>query len=280
MNLKNAATTVLRGIGQVMFQDNAWSGTLMLAGITISSWQAGLAALAGNIIGNMTALYMFRCPKEDIRNGLHGFNGTLIGIASWIFFGGSCLLSGAVLATIFAVLFTRFRKPGYTAPFIMSTWILLGISSLVGFPRLVPQLPSEEALSPALLNAFSLNLGQVMLQGNSVLTGLLFLAGIAVNDRRGAAYAIYGATLPLLVCLFPLEEYSNFNSGLWGYNAVLCSMAFAGPRLKDFTFATVAVSISVLLQWLGMSAGITTLTAPFVIATWTTLAIKASIPAK
>lgn len=272
MNLKNAAVTVLRGTGQVMLQNNSWSGLLMLAGIAISSWQACLAALAGNIISNLVAYCIFRAPEDDVRNGLYGFNGTLSGIAAWVFFGGYGLIAGPVLSTIFTVLFTRFRKPGYTAPFIISTWILLAVASLAGFPQTVQE--TEVTLSPAFFRAFSFNSGQVMLQGNSILTGLLFLAGIAVNDRRAAAYAIYGAALPLLAGLLPLNDYSGFNSGLWGYNAVLCAIAFAGPSWRDFIFATVAVSISVLLQWLGMSAGVTTLTAPFVIATWVTLAIK------
>lgn len=45
-----------RGIGQVMFQNNALSGLLMLIGIFLNSWQMGLLAVSSNIISTLTAL--------------------------------------------------------------------------------------------------------------------------------------------------------------------------------------------------------------------------------
>ena len=44
-----------RGVGQVMFQNNALSGALMLVGILLNSWQMALLAVAGNIVGTLTA---------------------------------------------------------------------------------------------------------------------------------------------------------------------------------------------------------------------------------
>ena len=67
-----------RGIGQVMFQNNALSGLLMLIGIFLNSWQMGLLAVSGNIISTLTArISGYDC--DDIKNGLYGFNGTLVG---------------------------------------------------------------------------------------------------------------------------------------------------------------------------------------------------------
>ncbi len=34
--------TLLRGVGQIMFQNNGWSGALMLAAIAWTSWQVAL----------------------------------------------------------------------------------------------------------------------------------------------------------------------------------------------------------------------------------------------
>jgi urea transporter len=73
-----------RGIGQVMFQNNALSGLLMLIGIFLNSWQMGLLAVSGNIISTLTArISGYDC--DDIKNGLYGFNGTLVGIAVGVF---------------------------------------------------------------------------------------------------------------------------------------------------------------------------------------------------
>lgn len=42
--------SILRGVGQVMFQNNIYSGLLFLAGIFYNSWVMGLAAVAGTVI--------------------------------------------------------------------------------------------------------------------------------------------------------------------------------------------------------------------------------------
>lgn len=68
-----------RGIGQVMFQNNALSGLFMLIGIFLNSWQMGILAVCGNIISTLTA-HFSGYKYDDIKNGLYGFNGTLVGI--------------------------------------------------------------------------------------------------------------------------------------------------------------------------------------------------------
>ena len=95
---------ILRGIGQVMFQNNIYSGFLFLVGIFFNSWLLGLAALSGTLISTCSALIL-RYPREDVKNGLYGFNGALTGIAILCFFEVSlttilALIIGAVLSSI------------------------------------------------------------------------------------------------------------------------------------------------------------------------------------
>ena len=73
-----------RGIGQVMFQNNALSGIIMLIGIICNSWQLAILAVAGTVVGTIAAS-LLNYDKEDIRAGLYGFNGTLVGIAIGVF---------------------------------------------------------------------------------------------------------------------------------------------------------------------------------------------------
>lgn len=54
-SLYNSLLILGRGIGQVMFQNNALSGLLMLIGIFLNSWQMGVLAVSGNIISTLTA---------------------------------------------------------------------------------------------------------------------------------------------------------------------------------------------------------------------------------
>lgn len=274
--MRNFISVILRGIGQVFFQKNAVSGLLMLIGIAVSDWRAALLALAGNIVGNLTAAVCRYAPRE-IEKGLYGFNGTLVGIAVGVFFrlgwGSAILLvAGSALSTWIAHIFLLTRKPGYTAPFILATWVLLGAVALLA-PALRSEAVTETAAAPQWFQAFTLHFGQVMFQGASVVTGLCFMAGIAVNDRLALLYALWGAALPLAVA-FLLPNFGEYNTGLYGYNAVLCAIALAGHTGRDTLWATVAVLLSVGLQWLGMAAGAMTLTAPFVLAVWAVLPLK------
>ena len=98
-----------RGVGQVMFQNNAVSGLLMLVGIACNSWLLALFALLGNFVGTLTAFFS-GYSKEDIEDGLYGFNGTLVGIAVGIFMETGIaslllLVAGSVLSTWIARMF-------------------------------------------------------------------------------------------------------------------------------------------------------------------------------
>lgn len=199
-----------------------------------------------------------------------------MGIAVGVFFplgwqAALLLVAGSVASSPIARIFARCRIPGFTAPFILSTWLLLGIAALLWPALRTSGGTAAIETAPEWLQALSLHFGQVMFEGRSLLTGALFLAGIAVNERRGALYALWGALLPLGMAFFA-DDYAAFNAGLYGYNGVLCAIALAGPSAWDFARATCAVLLSIALQWSGMQAGIVTLTAPFVMAVWVVMA--------
>lgn len=265
----------LRGIGQVMFQNNSYSGALFLAGIFYNSWLLGLAALFGTIISTTTAQFL-KYPKEDIQNGLYGFNGTLTGIAVFCFFEINvvttlALITGAALST-FSMHYLKKIAPPFTAPFVIVTWIV--IYSLL-FVFKISLLTSTELASDT-LNIFTAtynSFGQVMFQEN-VITGLFFLLAIFINNKMMALYAIYAAILGSIIGLLVSMPTSTINEGLMAYNAILCAIALTGKRWDDFLWITFAVIFSTLLN-IGMGmTGIITLTAPFVLTTWTILNMK------
>ena len=163
----------------------------MLAGIACNSWILALLALAGNIVSTLTAC-LCKYSREDIRNGLYGFNGTLVGIAIGVFMEINIssmflLLFGSALSTWITRLFNRQKTvPGFTAPFIITVWILL-LGNLYLFPTLLlPAIPHVSEAVAHLPKAFCLNIGQVMFQGGNILAGLLFLIGIPdTNSLHG-----------------------------------------------------------------------------------------------
>lgn len=263
-----------RGIGQVMFQNNALSGLLMLIGIACNSWQLAVLAVVGTLVGTLTA-YLSDCDRTDVGDGLYGFNGALVGIAVGVFMEITVeslllLTAGAALSTWVARCFRRQSLlPGFTAPFILVVWLLL-----IGCRYLYPSLLLEpEAGSPDtsadFFRSFCLNIGQVMFQGN-ILTGLFFLAGILVNSRLNAVYAVIGAALPLAMILLPdAADVTVWNAGLWGYNGVLCAIALGSSYAwRGMVRTVLSVLLSIVLQWAGMQMGMVTLTAPFVLSVW------------
>lgn len=268
-----------RGIGQVMFQNNALSGLLMLIGIFLNSWQMGLLAVSGNIISTLTArISGYDC--DDIKNGLYGFNGTLVGIAVGVFMlltvSSLMLMAIASCASTYIARFFNMQRvlPGFTTPFILSVWMLLGLCSwLMPDMLLVSDTETPASSSINYLQCFSMGIGQVMFQGN-MMTGLFFLAGILVNSRNAAVYTILGALLPLLLATLLGVDSEALNMGLMGYNGVLCALALGGKSWMSCIWAVCSVLLSVVLQIVGMSWGIITLTAPFVLSVWLTMGIK------
>lgn len=269
-----------RGIGQVMFQNNALSGLLMLIGIFLNSWQMGILAVCGNIISTLTA-HFSGYKHDDIKNGLYGFNGTLVGIAMGVFLQLSVgsliiLIVASALSTWIAYFFSRQRLiPGFTAPFILVVWGVLGVCSwLIPNLLLISDTVMDTTQKINYFQTFCLGIGQVMFQGNTVLAGLLFLIGILINSRKATFYTILGALLPIPLAILLEVDTTNLNSGLMGYNGVLCAIALGEATWKSNISAGCSVLLSTALQILGMSLSIITLTAPFVISVWITIMIQ------
>ena len=267
---------LFRGVGQVMFQNNAVSGILMLVGIGCNSLSMCLFAMLGTIISTSTAVVL-KYNRENIDNGLYGFNGTLVGIAVPCFMSinvWSVVLM--VIASAASTLVARgFEKqkilPTLTAPFVMITWVMLLVSYV--FPEL--QQPGVSAVAEgetfSLLRAVSLNFAEIMLQGNSLLTGLFFFLAILVNSRKMALDTFLACTLALVVAWIPFIGTQSINNGMYGYNAILTVLAVANIlNISSWKYvkALFALVFSMIFQYVGLQLGIVTLTAPFVLSVW------------
>ncbi len=71
---------VLRGIGQVVFQNNPVSGAIILGALFFNSWIYGAICLLGAVVSTLTAR-LLDADKGLIADGLFGFNGALVGLA-------------------------------------------------------------------------------------------------------------------------------------------------------------------------------------------------------
>ncbi|MFH0834589.1 MAG: urea transporter [Patescibacteria group bacterium] len=273
--------TFLRGIGQVMFQNNAWTGLLFLAGIFYNSWLLGLAAILGCIFSTIFA-GILGYPSKEIHAGLYGFNGALPGIAVWFYCAPNlastlAIIFGAALTT-WLMHFLKQKIPSLTAPFVLIAWLTifaLRFFNLATF-NLFATTPQNHF---DLFSSLSLGLGQVMFQANFV-TGIIFLIAILLSSRRAAFYAFYGSLAgTLLAFLFSLP-LDLLNLGLFGYNAVLCAIALGEKKWSAFGWVNLAIILSVGLIFLFQQFQIIALTAPFVLATWIVLFTRKLLSAR
>ncbi|WP_374391105.1 urea transporter [Tabrizicola sp.] len=294
--LQAFADTVLRGLGQVMLQNNSYAGLLFLAGIACNSPVFAGAALLGTLASTLAAIAL-EADRQMLRQGMFGFNGGLVGIAllcflqptplAWACVALAAAGSTLVLAALQNALAAA-RLPVLTAPFVLTSLCVLLASTRFGRLQASDLLPT-----PGLPNGASLEgvatastlgeglltgVGQVFLQDN-MLTGALFILGLFVASRRACLAALAGSLSGMLVAWAMGAAEPAIRSGLFGYNSVLVAIALSGAALAPGRiaiacglFATLATPFvtaasAAALEPLGLPA----LTLPFVLVTWTAL---------
>jgi urea transporter len=289
----------LRGIGQVMFQDNPLTGALFLAAIAWGSYAGGVpqVALCGVlavVVATLTAQWL-RVDAASLRAGLFGYNGVLVGLALATFIApGPLLWAYVVLGAAVSVVATLgtanavkpFGVAALTFPFVLVTWLLLlatyGFAGLAG-----TMLPAENVIPPFELVAATRvsagdfaqgvlhSISQVFLKGSGV-AALLLLAGLAVNSRAAAAFALGGAILAVVVAHLLGAESDLVTAGLLGFSPVLTAVAlgsvFHKPGVRVAVYAALGTVFTVVAQ-AALNVALTplaipALTAPFVLVSW------------
>jgi urea transporter len=276
MKVINSVKIILRGAARVMLQDNPITGLLFLIGIFYNSWLLGIGAVIGILVATITAVIL-KYKKEDIISGNYGFNGALVGVALLFFFKVNILLIillivGSILSSIIMNFMSKRKLAPYTFPFVLSTWILMILIKLF---NLIPKITIEliEALKLNIVSSLSMGFGQVMFQEN-VVTGIIFLIAIFVGSKRAAIYAFIGSLIGMLLALALIFPLNLINIGIFGFNGVLCGIAFADKKKYSLIYAIIAIILSVFIVYGMISFNLIALTAPFVFATWITLGLK------
>ncbi len=289
--------SLLRGAGQVMFQNSAWTGLLFLCGIFwgayatdsgLVAWGAVLGLAVSTLTGRLLGL-----PEADGRQGLWGFNGILVGCAFPTFMGHTvwmwlALVLCAALTTWVRTGFNNVMAPwktnSLTFPFVFCTWMfLLAARAMHGMPPAHmsdPGLPGDfvSVAHPSfglLVEGWLKGIAQVFLI-DSWVTGLLFLVGLLLCDRWAALWAAIGSALAVLTAVALKASGSDIAEGLYGFSPTLTGIALATvfykPGLRSALWAMLGILVTVFVQ-AGMNVlttplGIATLTAPFCIVTW------------
>lgn len=268
----------LRGVGQVMFQGHAATGLLFLIGLFVAASPTAVGAVIGAAIGPAVA-YALKFDRQEITDGIYGFNPVLVGVASFFYLKPVPLtwalaVAGCVLATVVTYLMRRFLKfPTYTAPFIVCTWALLLLAhGLAGTSIDLKPAPPQYA-PHGFFEAVLTGAAEVMF-GANIVTGALFLIGIAVSNWRHGVVALLGSVVGTATAYYHHDPDVTISIGIFGYNAVLAAIAALLWR-RSLTFALLAAFVSVpLTEFFPQALGVPPLTAPFVLAAWAVIAVE------
>ena len=284
--------TLLRGAGQVFFAGNAITGAFFLLAIAFAALQNGTPyTLLGAIVGLTVSTLMatrLHLDDNDIAQGLHGFNGILVGITVTTFFIPSplmwvLLISGAMLCpkaecALKQSVTRSWGVPGSTLPFVLISWMLLLAGYNLSGVHLhvlsaAVQHPDESHVTLLMLFQASIrNIAQVFLLNNTV-SGVLILIGLAWRSWAMALTTLGGAILATTVArLFGADTYSIL-TGLYGFSPVLSALAIgrvfylrSPVRLWLAIFATlVTVLVQAALNRLFTPLGLPTFTAAYLL---------------
>lgn len=304
----------LRGIGQVVFQNNPLSGLIILLALFFNSAVYGAICIFGVVVATATAI-LLKADKGLIRDGLFGFNGALVGLALVAFTSADfrsgavpsfhmtiyILFAAAMTTVVFssiATLLGAHKVAALTSPFVLVGWLflfaVLKFANIEAGPLAKPVSPDQYDAAiayalPTWYMGIGNAIGQIFFQDNWI-AGYLIVIGIAVNSRISAGMALVGAAFAALVAGFFGGPEGAIRDGLFGYNAALTAIALGGFFLvltwRSFVYTLFGV---VLATWLWASIaiflkpiGMPVLTSTFVLVTWLMLigqyGFKALVP--
>ena len=285
--------SVLRGIGQVMLQNNSYTGLIFLVGVFYSSVASGFAVLIGTLASTATGI-LLGTDRADVRAGLFGFNGALVAIAlvcvlePSILVFGYVVLAAACTTVMMSALMTFLDKwgiPALTAPFVLTTVLFVlacarfgrlqstGILPTAGLPKAatVEGIVTATTLGEGLFSGIA----QVFFQG-SVITGIIFAVGLLISSRAVCGAALLGSLVGALVAWAMGAAEPAINSGAFGFNCVLTAIVFSRGffvvNTASITYGLLAVVVTAIV-FAAMSAaleplGMPALTSPFVLVVW------------
>jgi urea transporter len=266
VTLKQLIQIIFKSFGQIILQNKAITGFLLLIGITINSIEMGLAALLSAVIALITAL-VFKLNKKNIEDGIYGFNAILIGVAVVYFLNNTfynwvLIILCSIIVVLIQEFFIKLKLNVYTLPFILITWLIYYISININPELLKINLPLDiNEVNKFLFPIYSF--GQIIFKKN-IIPALIFMLALLLNSPilvlNGLIAAIISSVFGYLLN-FEAAAYI----GIFGYNAVLCAIVFNGYKFSNYAFIVLSSLLTSIVTGLMLKFNFLVLTFPFVI---------------
>jgi urea transporter len=283
---------LLRGVGQVMFQNSPISGLLFVIGLFVGGWQFAAYAILGTAASTLTARWL-GVPAATLKTGLYGYNGTLAGVALAYYLGGAPLLPlyvvfasivTAIVAAAIGNLLDTWRIPALSGPFVVTTGVfILGIlgTNRLGIGLGAPAASGATIDGSGMWEGILRGVAQVFFQSNAWV-GAIFLLGLLASSQIDVVMALVGSAAGLATGWMLGLDAGTLALGLMGYNAVLTMIALGGLYYvfdrHSFLLALIAAATSTVVT-VALSAAVAPFgghiyTAPFVVTTWLFIAAR------
>lgn len=276
------------GASQVMLQRSILTGVFFLCGILAGGRTIFVLAL----VSLMFATIVCRYERQGYADGLWGFNALLVGCAATVFPCPKTMLMVIIVNLTIPMkqfldkLFVRFGASSLTLPFILATWIFIGVARWWGAWNLCVDSFSADGLlisMPDVAAGVLKGLSQVFLV-NSWTAGLLILVGLLLASWRAAVWALAGSVIGMACAAACGCARADIINGLWGFSPALTAIAVGVTfRPENATWRRIFVMIGAMLLTFVIqlaatpvlaSVGLPVLTLPFCLATWITVATR------
>lgn len=283
--LLGVADAVLSGFAQIAFNDNSFSGLVMIAAVALvcpaQAFSGVVAALAATLVAGAAGV-----PRQLVRGGLYGFNAALVGLALPVaVFPGQGVTVQMVLYALVGGMLTVFLTAGLGAllspsgvpalslPYCVAMLVLVSASvacGSLGASRVAP-MPAGLAGAPSpwtpleFLSASLAGIAQVLWVEEPA-AGVMYLVAISFASRVDVLSSVVGALVGTAVAVALGLPKGDVSIGLYGYNAVLLMKVMArGFKIeaRSCVLAVACAGATVLV-----AAGLRVIFAPTGIATF------------
>ncbi|MEZ8386136.1 urea transporter [Vibrio splendidus] len=135
-NLPPMVIPFLKGISQVSFIENALSGLVILVAIAINNIKHAIWVVLAVIISTVFS-GLIGASSELVAQGLYGYNAILATLALVFYprIPWPLTLLGMLLSCVITLGFHELSLLPLTAPFILSTWVVVYLSGLTQEPK-------------------------------------------------------------------------------------------------------------------------------------------------
>ena len=275
--------SLINSYTQIFFAKNKVMGVMIML-VTLLDFHAGISGMLAVLTAN-TAAYLIGFNRQQIINGLYGFNALLVGLGLGVYFQLNLsffiiLIFISILTLIFTVtlegILFKYGLPYLSLPFLLGIWVITlsarqfdhlelsqrGIYTLNEMYTLggLPMLHTYEwfnALEWALpIKIYFRSLGAIFFQYH-LFAGLLIAIGIIIWSRQAFLFSVVGFSGAYIFYDSVGANIGELNYSYIGFNFILTSIAIGGffvvPSALSLMWTIITIPILAFLITAGSS---------------------------